>query len=210
MKKLFLLVCLLGAVYVFKPEWLPSGSAFGSFDSGSDGAVTVFVFDRCGVPCRDVINVLDSKQVTYEKIDLTNNREGEAKFRKMGAGNQLPVTFIGKRRVEGLQRTEFTHALAAEFGVGYLDSHQRRIVEKHFDSAGEPRVVMYGTSWCPYCKKAREFFAREGIAYTEVDVETSERAKRDYTVLQSPGYPLIYVGANRFQGLDKSGVKAAL
>jgi len=208
MKKLFWLACALGAVYIFKPSWLPSG--MGTFAVDGNGAVTVFVFDRCGAPCRDVLSVLDSKGLTYEKIDLTNNREGEAKFRNMGAGNQLPVTFIGRRRVEGFQRTEFTHALAAEFGVSYLDSHQRRVVEKHFDTAGRPKVVMYGTSWCPFCKKARAFFTREGIAYTEIDVEKTEQGKRDYTVLQSSGYPLIYVGANRFEGLDLSGVKAAL
>ena len=34
-------------------------------------------------------------------------------------------------------------------------------------------VVMYATAWCPYCAKARDYFARTGTAYVEHDIEKS-------------------------------------
>ena len=29
------------------------------------------------------------------------------------------------------------------------------------------KVELYTTSWCPYCKKARDFFRSRGISFTE-------------------------------------------
>jgi len=37
-------------------------------------------------------------------------------------------------------------------------------------------VVMYCTPWCPDCRRAREWLARNGIAYSEVDISTSAAA----------------------------------
>ncbi len=31
-------------------------------------------------------------------------------------------------------------------------------------------VVMYSTSWCPDCKRAKQFFNSRGIGYIEVDI----------------------------------------
>jgi glutaredoxin len=38
-------------------------------------------------------------------------------------------------------------------------------------------IVMYSTSWCPSCTKAREYMNAQGIAFTEHDVDKSESAK---------------------------------
>ena len=37
-------------------------------------------------------------------------------------------------------------------------------------------VVMYCTSWCPGCRRAREWFKREGIDYVEVDITKNRSA----------------------------------
>lgn len=36
-----------------------------------------------------------------------------------------------------------------------------------------PHVKMYCRSWCPDCRKARDWFERHNVAYTEIDVEAS-------------------------------------
>lgn len=43
-------------------------------------------------------------------------------------------------------------------------------------AAQEGKVVLYCTSWCPDCKKAREWLEARGIEYTEVDVTTTPGA----------------------------------
>ena len=35
----------------------------------------------------------------------------------------------------------------------------------------EPKVELYTTSWCPWCKKARAFFRSRGIPFVEYDIE---------------------------------------
>lgn len=37
-------------------------------------------------------------------------------------------------------------------------------------------VVMYCTSWCPDCRKARAWFKEHGIPFTEVDIDTTPGA----------------------------------
>src|SRR5688500_11884506 len=46
--------------------------------------------------------------------------------------------------------------------------------------ATRPEIRMYATDWCGYCRKAREFFARQGIRYTELDVDKSAAARVEY------------------------------
>ena len=61
-------------------------------------------------------------------------------------------------------------------------------------------ITMYVTAWCPYCRKAREFLARRGIAYRELDIEKSPAARAEYDRLGGRGVPLILVGEKRMQG----------
>jgi mycoredoxin len=55
-----------------------------------------------------------------------------------------------------------------------------------------PRVVMYATSWCGYCRKARQLLGQLGVQYEELDIEKSAAARslRD-SLDPSCGVPLI-------------------
>ncbi|MBN1536057.1 MAG: redoxin domain-containing protein [Anaerolineales bacterium] len=46
------------------------------------------------------------------------------------------------------------------------------------DSTVEPvgDIVMYCTQWCPNCRRARAFFADQGIKYTEIDITRDRKA----------------------------------
>lgn len=37
-------------------------------------------------------------------------------------------------------------------------------------------LVMYSTTWCGYCQRLKAQLSREGIAYTEVDIEENPEA----------------------------------
>ena len=37
-------------------------------------------------------------------------------------------------------------------------------------------VTMYSTTWCGYCRRLKTLLAREGIGYTEVDIEQDEES----------------------------------
>jgi len=69
--------------------------------------------------------------------------------------------------------------------------------------ASRPAVKMYATDWCPYCKQAREYFARNGIPYVELDIEKSEAAKAEHKSIGGRGIPVILVGNERMNGFSE-------
>lgn len=66
-------------------------------------------------------------------------------------------------------------------------------------------VIMYATSWCGYCKQARNYFNANGIPYTEYDIEKDVDAKAAYDQLGAKGVPVILVGENRMNGFSEAG-----
>jgi len=73
-------------------------------------------------------------------------------------------------------------------------------VDRLFDKTN--KVIMYTTSWCGYCKKARDYFNSNNIAFDEYDVETTTKGKRDYEKLGGDGVPIILMGNKRMNGFS--------
>ena len=63
-------------------------------------------------------------------------------------------------------------------------------------------VVMYSTEWCGYCKQASSYFRQNNIAFTEYDIEKSDKGKRDYQKMNGKGVPIILVGNKRMNGFS--------
>ena len=76
-------------------------------------------------------------------------------------------------------------------------------------SASVP-IVMYSTSWCPYCAKARAYFESNHIEYVEHDIEASADAKAEFKRLHGRVVPLILVGRERLDGFSELSFEFAL
>jgi glutaredoxin len=77
-------------------------------------------------------------------------------------------------------------------------------------SSEQPDVVLYATSWCGYCKMTREFFAANGIRYTEQDIEQSSTALLQHKKLGGNGVPLIVVGDEVIKGWNEQALRQLL
>ncbi len=66
------------------------------------------------------------------------------------------------------------------------------------------KVVIYTTTWCRICKKAKKYFRENNIAYITYDVEKSRIGKRDYKALRGRAVPIIIVGNKRMNGFTAS------
>lgn len=71
-------------------------------------------------------------------------------------------------------------------------------------------VVMYSTTWCGVCVKAKNWLKANRIRYTEYDVEHSERGRRDYKKLGARGVPVILVGKQRMNGFSAARMQKML
>jgi len=65
-----------------------------------------------------------------------------------------------------------------------------------------PKVTMYSTSWCGYCRKARQHFRANNVDFRELDIEKNSRANREYKKLGGQGVPLIVVGTQLLKGFS--------
>jgi glutaredoxin len=79
-------------------------------------------------------------------------------------------------------------------------------VEAPKKSVKREKVTMYGTDWCSYCKKARNYFNKKGIPFVEYNVEKLPRRMREFKKLGGSGYPLIVISKNnKMHGFSESG-----
>lgn len=64
-------------------------------------------------------------------------------------------------------------------------------------------VVMYSTSWCPYCDRARRLLASKSVAVEEIDVESAPGKRAE--MIQRSGrrsVPQIFIGDHHVGGSD--------
>ena len=78
-----------------------------------------------------------------------------------------------------------------------------------FAKAGN-EVVMYATTTCQYCAKTRALLAKEGVKYTEYQIDTSEAANAEFIAKGGIGVPLLYIGERRIDGFREVAIRDAL
>ena len=72
-------------------------------------------------------------------------------------------------------------------------------------------VVMYSTTWCGVCKRARKYFQEAGISFTEHDVDEDARAREEYLRLNPRrSVPTIKIGDEVIVGFSAQAVDRAL
>jgi len=76
-------------------------------------------------------------------------------------------------------------------------------------STNRKKVVMYSATWCGVCKKAKAYFAAEGIAYKDYDIENSRKGRADYKRLKGTGVPIIMVDKERLNGFSRGRFEKA-
>lgn len=201
MKKLILVGLM--AVSAYKLYQYASSSHYAVAADGTP-IVQLFVGPGCDQACDEVEEVLKSRNVNYELIDI-----GTAEGEKYGV-NQYPLARVGRRSVLGNARHQLVAVLAETYGDSVLTPGERMAMQGHFDANGRSMVVLYGTRWCQYCRRQREYLADHSVSFADVDVETSASGRLAYETLQASGYPLVYVGYRRFEGYKEKEILDAI
>ena len=73
-------------------------------------------------------------------------------------------------------------------------------------------VIMYMTSWCPYCVKAREYLRSLDVNLVEYNIEQDKKKREEMLVKSggSRGVPLIDVEGIIIRGYNPDALKAAI
>ena len=65
---------------------------------------------------------------------------------------------------------------------------------------GSAPVVLLSTAWCGYCRKLRADLERWGVAFDEIDVETTDEGQRAYDLVEGRGVPILLIGEQVVHG----------
>lgn len=66
-------------------------------------------------------------------------------------------------------------------------------------------VVIYSTTWCGYCERARGLLSRKGVEFREIKLD-EEPAERETMMTRSGGrrsVPQIFIGERHVGGYDE-------
>ena len=74
-----------------------------------------------------------------------------------------------------------------------------------------PTVEIYETSWCGYCKKAKNFFRSRGIKFKTYDIEKdTDAARRMMALTRRRAVPFVVINGHPIQGYSEQAYEQAL
>jgi len=208
MKKLLILAVagFLAWKYLPLQQWSERYLQTGVYDEQGNPAVALLVVENC-TACDDARSYLKRRHIDAEIVSMERD---EARWKELGSPNRVPVLMVGSGTATGFNDGQFLAVLAEQMGDSALTSFEQRLYARHFDSEGNPRIVLYGTDWCPYCKKLREDFAANNVDYLDYDVEKPYKQVDLLRTLSIGGYPTVYIGYKRLPGARYRDVMKAL
>jgi glutaredoxin len=120
---------------------------------------------------------------------------------------RAPSTFVEGQRLE-TSNPAFYATMESGGPVLRMTPATAAVLAKAAPSA---QVVMFATSWCPYCAKARDVFKKKRVRFTELDIERSQEAKDILErVMGLGGYPTIVIGNRVTMGFNEAQIVASL
>jgi glutaredoxin 3 len=73
------------------------------------------------------------------------------------------------------------------------------------------KVIIYSTPTCVYCRMAKDFFQKNGIAYEEHNVAADQQAREEmFAKSHQMGVPVIDVDGTIVIGFDKRNLETLL
>ncbi len=108
--------------------------------------------------------------------------------------------------------------LAAGLGAGYVLAHAPEWLKPNYTEGNyaayypnaKTKVVVYGTQSCSYCKKTREFLHAQNVTFLDLDVQHSDKARKDFEQLGGKGVPLVLIGDRQIRGFNQGALEDAL
>ena len=73
------------------------------------------------------------------------------------------------------------------------------------------KVVLFSTSTCSWCRRAKRYFRENRIPFKEINVERDQEAAKDIIrKTGQTGVPVIKIGSQWIVGFDKERIDATL
>lgn len=164
--------------------------------------LAIFVFMLTfGISSAEIYKWVDENGVTHYSDSPTRvmaeaTETHEIQFREPAANKNTNSPALEKAN---------TAALDSDF-FDFLEDSQEKAV-----TAKAPTVEIYETSWCVYCKKAKNFFRSRGIKFSAYDIEKDpQAARRMKTMTDRRAVPYVVINGKGIQGYSEQAYTLAL
>lgn len=126
---------------------------------------------------------------------------------------------MAKRYAEIWAKTQPGDKRAQEFRNYVIQASEHARPREPPPAAGLPRsdkIVLYGTSWCGVCKRARGYLIARGLPFEDLDIEKNARAavelsnKERAAGFHHRGVPVIDVHGQLMDGFSARAIDDAL
>lgn len=118
--------------------------------------IMMYGADWCG-DCIRSKAFFDANDVDYEYIDITDNDEAIAYITELNNGVRRIPTIIYP---SGLVQIEPSNAEMAEA----------------INPNKDDKIILYGATWCPDCRRAKQFFTDNNVPFEWIDITDNDEA----------------------------------
>lgn len=112
----------------------------------------------------------------------------------------------------------YTVVLAAGLTVGLAAAKLPKLLERPYQEGNyanhfanpNSKIVLYGTTTCPFCAKARKYLSEKKVDYSDFNVDVSDTAHKKYASLNVKSVPVILIGDRLITGFRPEAIDDAL
>lgn len=73
------------------------------------------------------------------------------------------------------------------------------------------KVIVYSSSWCPWCDRAKQFLKENKIDFKEIDIESDPKAAQEMVEKSGQmGVPVIDIDGRIIVGFNEPEIRKAL
>ena len=73
------------------------------------------------------------------------------------------------------------------------------------------KVLLFSTSTCSWCRRAKRYFKERGVPFKEINIERDQNAARDIVrKTGQTGVPVIKIGGRWIVGFDRERIEKEL
>ncbi len=169
----------------------------------------IVVFSFSGISEAEMYKYVDEKgQMHYTNVPPQNDRSSGNVEKVEPKGG---VTIMGTEEEEPEPKPERSMSLIDILKDKLRWEKEQESEQTDEQDYSENQVDLYVTSWCGYCKRARNFLISKGIDFNEYDIEKdAEAARRKMELDRHRGVPFAVINGHKIHGWSQSAYERAL
>ena len=166
--------------------------------------IFIYIF-ALGISSAEIYKWVDENGVTHYSDSPTENIPGTAETED----DEIQPADPAPANTPPLPDKTRKSTLDSDF-FDILDETQEEETQEEV-AGNTPSVEIYETSWCGYCKKAKDYFRSKGIDFVTYDIDRDQQARsRMQSMTNRMAVPFVVINGQGIPGYSVAAYERAL